>query len=107
MNLKEKLLNGVELTRCEVAYIADRPSYGCKLEKDFMDGVEWVEEIEGENRRWTRTNEIILKADGRFFSITFEDGLTEGQEDEFYEQVADEVERKEKITYYYKTIKRG
>lgn len=40
----------------------------------------------GENRRWTRTNTTIVKLLDRFFSIEWEEGLTECQENEFFEQ---------------------
>lgn len=40
----------------------------------------------GENRRWTRTVTTIVKLLGRFFSINWEEGLTESQENEFYNQ---------------------
>lgn len=45
-----------------------------------------VEEIEGEDRRWSRTIQTIFKADDRYFSIYWEKGLTEMQENEYYYQ---------------------
>lgn len=45
-----------------------------------------VETEHGENRRWSRTNTTIVEMMGRFFSIDWEEGLTECQENEFYEQ---------------------
>lgn len=45
-----------------------------------------VETSHGENRRWSRTNTTIVKIKDRFFSIDWEQGLTEVQEDEFYNQ---------------------
>ena len=45
-----------------------------------------VEEIEGEDRRWSRGMQTIFKADDRYFSICWEKGLTEMQEDEYYDQ---------------------
>jgi hypothetical protein len=40
----------------------------------------------GDNRRWTRTVTTIVELLGRFFSIDWEEGLTESQENEFYNQ---------------------
>lgn len=45
-----------------------------------------VESEYGENRRWTRTVETIVKLCGRFFCVCWEEGLTECQENEFWEQ---------------------
>lgn len=40
----------------------------------------------GDNRRWSRTVTTIVELCGRFFSIDWEEGLTECQENEFYNQ---------------------
>lgn len=40
----------------------------------------------GDNRRWTRTVTTIVKLCDRYFSIDWEEGLTEYQENEFYNQ---------------------
>lgn len=48
-----------------------------------------TEEIErntGENRRWSRSVESIVEMCGRFFCVDWEEGLTECQENEFYNQ---------------------
>ena len=45
-----------------------------------------VETEHGDNRRWTRTNTTIVKLLDRYFSIDWEEGLTECQENEFYNQ---------------------
>ncbi len=56
-----------------------------------------VETIYGPNRRWTRTNQTIIKADdGKHYKLEWEEGLTENQEHEFYDQEAPEVEKIEK-----------
>lgn len=52
-----------------------------------------------ENHRWTRSVCTIVKLDERYFAVNWEEGLTECQEDEFYEQPY-EVEKKT----YEKTI---
>jgi hypothetical protein len=53
----------------------------------------------GENRRWTRRVATIVKLCGRYFAINWEEGLTEYQENAFYEQPY-EVEKRT----YEKTI---
>lgn len=58
-----------------------------------------VERNSGENRRWTRSIESIIELCGRFFAVIWEEGLTECQDNEFYDQPY-EVEKKT----YEKTI---
>ena len=58
-----------------------------------------IERKEHDNRRWTRTVESILEMCNRNFCLIWEEGLTECQENEFYEQPF-EVVKKE----YEKTI---
>ena len=58
-----------------------------------------IERDEGENRRWSRSVVSILELCGRYFSLTWEEGLTECQGNEFYNQPF-EVEK----TSYQKTI---
>lgn len=71
-------------------------------EKELRDVV-FDYEIEtkyGENRRWTRSVSTVVKLCNRFFMIEWEEGLTEYQPNEYFEQPY-EVERKE----YKKLIK--
>lgn len=58
-----------------------------------------IETEHGDNRRWTRTNTTIVNLMNRHFSIDWEEGLTECQENEFYNQP---VEVRQKT--YEKTI---
>ena len=87
-----------------------------ELEKKVLDGVKLSEgelddlvsewEIErtayGDNRRWTRSVESIIEVEGRLFSIDWEQGLTESQENNYPNQPV-EVEREtimvEKVYY--------
>jgi len=57
---------------------------------------EGVDEIVGEDRRWSRTNTTIVKIDNKFYSIYWEQGLTENQENEYEAQDAPEVQQVEK-----------
>lgn len=58
-----------------------------------------IDDEYGENRRWTRSVTSILKLQGRYFRLNWEEGLTKYQENEYFEQPV-EVEKKE----YQKTI---
>ena len=58
-----------------------------------------IETKYGENRRWTRSAYTIVELCHKYFRIDWEEGLTEGQENEFYCQPY-EVEKHE----YEKTI---
>lgn len=54
----------------------------------------------GENRRWSRGVCSIIEIGGRYFEVIWEQGLTENQENEFWEQPY-EVEKH----IYEKTVK--
>lgn len=60
---------------------------------------EEVDREEGENRRWSRSVNVIKQVDDRFFSINYEEGLTESQDNEYYEQPEEVVKHE-----YEKTI---
>lgn len=63
----------------------------------FEDSVATVvDKINDNDRRWTRTVSTIVELKGLFFSIVWEQGLTECQEDSFDNQPY-QVERKEEI----------
>ena len=54
-----------------------------------------VDEIEGDRGRWTMGMTTVFECDGRHFAIDWNSGLTEYQENEFYNQPY-EVELREK-----------
>ena len=97
MTLTEKILNRQELTSEEIKNLV----YG-----DYEEPIEYIEELEGDDRRWSRTNTVIFKIDDRYFAIKYEHGLTECQENQYYSQIAEEVKVVEKqITVrQYETI---
>ncbi len=90
--LKEKLLNKQELTSDEVEALIN-----CYYEGDCAS-FNHVDEIEGEDRRWSRLNKVIIQVvpENRFFSLTYDHGLTEYQDDCYNAQVAKEVKPVEK-----------
>lgn len=67
-----------------------------------------VERCEGENRRWSRTVSSIIELCGRFFKIIWEQGLTENQDDSFYEQPYEvELDSYKKVIEVHNWIKKG
>lgn len=66
-----KILNGEKLTEREI--------------KELVWDYE-VEREEGDNTRWTRSVTSIVRLCDRYFSIDWEEGLTECQENEYYNQ---------------------
>lgn len=82
--LKNKILNGVELTSNEV--------YDIIMEDT---GIEVIEAIFTSETRWSICEKVIIKIDDRHFSLGYNRGKTENQENEYYSQIAEEVEQKE------------
>lgn len=84
-------------------YILNKIDAGEKLDESELRSLRWefdeVESQYGENRRWSRSVRSIIEIGGRYFALDWEEGLTELQEHEFYNQPI-EVEKKE----YSKTI---
>lgn len=66
----QKILDGEKLSEKELREIID-------FEIDREDG---------DNRRWSRTVTSILSMCGRYFALEWEEGLTEYQENEYYNQ---------------------
>ena len=58
-----------------------------------------IDRENGENRRWSRTVTSILEMCGRYFALKWEEGLTEYQDNEFYNQPYEVVKKT-----YQKTI---
>lgn len=69
-------------------------------ESEIIEVLEYEVESEyGDNRRWSRSVATISQIGDRYFSTNWEEGLTESQENEYYEQPV-EVQKKT----YEKTI---
>lgn len=67
----EKIDAGEKLSESELAELCNEHSI-------------WYQE--GDKGRWTKSIESIVDLDGRYFSIIWECGLTEYQENEFWNQ---------------------
>lgn len=57
-----------------------------------------IDEIEGERHRWTMDVTTVFECDGRAFAIDWSSGLTECQEDEFYNQPYEVRPQEEVVT---------
>lgn len=83
---------------------------GKKLDEKILTELAYeysVNDEYGENRRWSRFVRSIIDLKGRYFAIDWDQGLTEMQPDEFYEQPY-EVELKEydKVIHVKEWIKK-
>lgn len=64
---------------------ADRASELCYMHSgNEVDGWTWVAEEEGEDRRWSRSNMVVIKdPDGGLWAFDYEEGLTENRDNEY------------------------
>lgn len=70
-----------------------------EYEREYMAfDCEKVDEIEGDRGRWTMGMTTVFECDGRTFAIDWNSGLTEYQEDEFYNQPYEVEFQEETIT---------
>ena len=86
----EMLMNGKKFSRNEL--------------RDLIDMYDF-KTIEGEDRRWSRTNESFLKVKEKYFVIVWEEGLTEMQECEYDEQPYEVIKKETKtlVPEHYET----
>lgn len=93
-DFEKELLSKIEkgeLTECEIRQLV----WDCHQ----------VDEIEGDEHRWQREISTIIEIGNRFFRIDWMRGLTEYQENEYWEQPY-EVEPKEKTIVIKEWIKK-
>ena len=64
-----------------------------------------VETIYGDNDRWTRPVQTVFEVQGRLFALDWEEGLTENQENEFFDQPY-EVEKRTKVIEVNEYVKK-
>lgn len=77
MTIIEKMYAGVELTEKELKAL----TWG-----EAEDEYKIITELEGECSRWTRAVDTIIKVEEDYWDIPWERGLTEYQENEYWEQ---------------------
>lgn len=70
-NFEEKVLNGESLNESELQYLIHEYE---------------VETTYGDNGRWSRGASTISEVQGRFFITSWSQGLTENQDNEYYDQ---------------------
>lgn len=70
-----------------------------------MEGYKKVLETKGENRRWSRTNTIVITDGTKFFAFNYEEALTEMSDVErFYPDPDGNIEAKEVFPVVKTTI---
>lgn len=57
------------------------------------EGAVEIETIQGDKRSWASTNLTYVQLDDKFYELVWEQGLTEDQDNEFWDQDAPEVKR--------------
>ena len=87
----------------------ERFDKGEKFSESELDSLRWefneVETLYGENRRWSRSAQTIFEVQGRLFALDWEEGLTENQENEFFDQPY-EVEKRTKVVEVNEYVKK-
>lgn len=73
---------------------------GEKLSGTDINDIRWnfkiIDEIEGDETRWSRWIDVVFEVDNRYFMTGYYKGLTECQEDEYYDEAVIEVKPVEK-----------
>ena len=59
----------------------------------------YVTTAKGKTHRWYREVKTIFEVEGRLFAVSWNEGLTEQQENDFDDSEVYEVVKKEKITF--------
>ena len=84
IEIENKIINGEELNEYERKMCA------------WGEVGEYVDEEEGDSGRWTEYMSTIFEVGGQLYCINWEKGLTECQENEYWEQPY-KVKREEKV----------
>ena len=97
MNMIEKLRAKEHFTKHELKCLV----FG-DFENDEDDLIEIVETIPGEDHRWHREMTTILKCGNEYWAVLWMEGLTEMQENDFWDQPyrVKPVKRKVVVTEY-------
>jgi len=82
LDMMEKIDNKIKLTESEIEELV----WGFSIDTKY-----------GENRRWSRSVQSIIDLNGRYFAIDWEEGLTELQDNAFYEQPYEVVKTEKTI----------
>ena len=83
---------------------------GEELDEKVLEDLAYYQTIDeeyGENRRWSRFVKSIIDLNGRHFAIEWDQGLTEMQPDEFWEQPYEvELKKYDKVVHVKEWIKK-
>lgn len=102
MTIIEKMYDGQELSEKELKYLATGFSLDYVEPGDYIH----VDEFDGDIGRWTQSVQTIIQAGEDFWAIDWERGLTEIQENEFYDQPYRVIRKEKQITQvYYEQVK--
>lgn len=98
MNVVEKLYAGKKLDEYELKCLA----YG----DGGLGEYEWVDEVGYDSGRWSQGMETIFKIGNDLWAVPWQRGLTECQENEFWDQPYRVVKKTRVVTEtYYETLK--
>lgn len=84
----KKILNREELSEGEVYSI---------IIEEFSPDIKIVKENSYEHKRWTEIRDSIIQIENRYFTLWWESGLTEYQENYYPTQIAEEVRLQKKM----------
>lgn len=93
MTIIEKLYQGEVLLEKELKSLA----FGCEYTEKEIGDYEFVDEIEGKDNRWTKDMETIFRVGADYWCLPWRRGLTEYQENEFWDQPYRVVPKTEQI----------
>ena len=87
--LVNKLYNGEALNETELHFLATGFSLSKMenmIDEEDMGAIKFVDEQDGDSGRWTKHKTTIFKVNNDLWCVEWEEGLTECQENEFYDQ---------------------
>lgn len=89
MILVNKLYSGEELNENELQFLATGfylSSMKNMIDEEDMDAITLIDEQDGDSGRWTKHKTTIFKVNNDLWCVQWREGLTELQENEFYNQ---------------------
>lgn len=89
MILVKKLYNSEALNVNELHFLATGFCFSSMenmIDKEDMDAITFIDEQDGDSGRWTKHKTTIFKVNNDLWCVEWEEGLTEYQENEFYDQ---------------------
>lgn len=102
MTIIEKMYAGEKLSEAELKAIIWGGYRSCNTP---LGDCEFVDEVKGDRGRWTQRVQTIIRVEQDLWCVPWEAGLTEEQENMYYEQPY-KVQRKERVVteVYYEPV---